>query len=204
MSRKGELEKISEAYKQIVVNELNLGPAAETTNMVPSNNTPTVLKLNKKSCGCENAEDCIKCKNSENCEDCSKITPVETSAGSGESEADMAKNELYKIHNGSKALYNLLKDDQNLEPWVFSKITLAASYIESVKNYLEYNKFRKDGEFDSDENSHELKIVSKIRDMLYGEGKEVLESVLRQTIFNLEALNAINESGNKGSTPSAN
>lgn len=198
MSRKGELEKISEAYTQIVVNELNLGPAAETTNMVPSNNTPTVIKLNKKSCGCENAE------NAENCEDCSKITPVEPSTSSGESEADMAKNELYKIHNGSKALYNLLKDNQDLEPWVFSKITLAASYIESVKNYLEYNKFRKDGEFDADENSHELKIVSKIRDMLYGEGKEVLESVLRQTIFNLEALNAINESGNKGSAPTAN
>lgn len=190
MSRKGEITKISEAYKQVIVSELNLGPAAETTNMVPSNNTATVIKLKDKECGCENGED-VK--------DSTDITP-----GGSETDADMAKNELYKIHNASKELYNILKDCQDLEPWVFSKITLAASYIESVRNYLEYNKFKKEGEFTGDETAHEYKIVSKIRDMLYGESKEVLESVLRQAIFNLEALNAINESGNKSSTPTTN
>jgi hypothetical protein len=173
MSRKAELEKISEAYKE-VISELNLGPGAETTNTVPSNNTATVVKLSDKPCGCEDCEDCKE-----------KELP---STGSGESDADMAKNELYKLHNASKSLYNILKDNQDLEPWVFSKITLAASYIDSVKNYLEYNKFKTQGEFDADAHNHEYKMVSKIRDMLYGESKEVLESVLRQAIFNLEAL----------------
>jgi hypothetical protein len=36
-------------------------------------------------------------------------------------------------------------------------------------------------------------MVMKVRDMLQGESKEVLEGVIRQAIFNLEALQTIEE-----------
>ena len=173
MSRKSELVKLSEAYNEVVVNELSISPAAETTNMVPSTTAPTTLKISDTA-------------KPENCEDMSDVS-------NDESDANMAKNELYKLHKGAKELYNIIHEGENLEPWVFSKITLAASYIESVKNYLEYNKCKKEGEFNTEQDAHEFKIVSRIRDMLHGESKEVLESVLRQAIFNLEAINAINE-----------
>ena len=109
----------------------------------------------------------------------------------------MAKNELYKLHNASKQLYNLIKDGDDLEPWVFSKITVAARQIVGVRNSLEYNKFKTQGEFAPDHDAHEFKIVSRIRDMLHGENKEVLETVLRQTIFNLEAIKTIEEDKQK-------
>lgn len=182
MNKKNELIKISEAYNEVVVNELNLGPGAESTAMAPSNNTPTVLKISDNK-ACEDGE-----------EGCETGMPA---AGTGETDADMAKNELYKLHNASKQLYNLIKDGDDLEPWVFSKITVAASYIEGVRNYLEYNKFKTQGEFAPDHDAHEFKIVSRIRDMLHGENKEVLETVLRQTIFNLEAIKTIEEDKQK-------
>lgn len=180
MSRAAELTKLLEAYEKTMVNELNLGPAAQTQNMVPSTNTATVVKLadEEKPTG---SEDC------ENCED------IKHTDNNGESESDMAKNELYKLNKASKELYNLISNGENLEPWVFSKITVAASYIEGVKNYLEYNKFKQGGEFNGEKDNHEMAIVSRIRNMLHGESKDVLESVLRQTIFNLEALNTIQE-----------
>lgn len=184
MSRKSELIKISEAYEKIALNELSISPAAETTNMVPSTVSPTAIKVTDTP-------------KPEECEDTMK-------PGTGESDADMAKNELYKLHKGAKELYSIITDGENLEPWVFSKITLAASYIDSVKNYLEYNKFRKEGEFNADQDSHEFKIVSRIRDMLHGEGKEVLESVLRQAIFNLEAIKAIEENKQSDSSTATN
>lgn len=180
MSRAAELTKLLEAYEKTMVNELNLGPAAQTQNMVPSTNTATVIKLT----------DDKKPEGNEDCENCEDINHKETN---GESESDMAKNELYKLNKASKELYNLISDGENLEPWVFSKITVAASYIEGVKNYLEYNKFKKGGEFNGEKDNHEFAVVSRIRDMLHGEGKEVLEGVIRQAIFNLEALTTIQE-----------
>jgi len=176
MSRKSELVKISEAYSEVMVNELSISPAAETTNMIPSTIAPTAIKVNDEP----------KPENAENL----------AATNNAETDSDMAKNELYKINKSSKELYNLISCNEDLEPWVFSKITLAASYIESVKNYLEYNKFKKEGEFTDEQGAHEYKVVSRIRDMLHGESKDVLESVLRQTIFNIEAITAIEENKN--------
>lgn len=183
MSRKSELVKISEAYGEVVVNELSISPAAETTNMVPSTVSPTAIKISDAKA--EGGEDLIKTNNAE-------------------TDSDMAKNELYKINKSSKELYELIGCGEDLEPWVFSKITLAASYIESVKNYLEYNNFKKGGEFGAEQGDHEYKIVSRIRDMLQGESKGVVESVLRQAIFNLEAIKAIEESKKSNSSATTN
>lgn len=171
MNRASELIKLSEAYAT-VINELGLSPAIEPANTVPSTNTATVVKIKKQ-------------------EDCETCDSAAGSTSHPEEESNMVKNELYKLHKASKELYNLIGDGENLEPWVFSKITVAASYIEGVRNYIEYNKFKQQGEFQGEQDAHELNVVSKIKDMLHGESKEVLGNVIRQAIFNLEALEAI-------------
>ncbi len=52
-------------------------------------------------------------------------------------EGDMAKNQLKKIAKYALGLYAVLDDDQELESWVQSKITLADDYVSKVKHYLE-------------------------------------------------------------------
>lgn len=165
MNKKADLKKISEAYQAVKLNELNLGPGAETTNTVPSNNVATVVSL----------------PDNEECEGLHGETDVT------ETESHMAKSEIYKVHKIAKELYNLIKDESELEPWIFSKITIAADYLEGVRNYLEYNKFKAEGEFNASHEDHEFRIVSRIRDMLKGENKSVVESVLRDVIFTIEA-----------------
>jgi hypothetical protein len=50
----------------------------------------------------------------------------------------MAKSELYKLSKYAIQLHGMIQDNENLEPWVQSKITKAADYISSVKHYMEY------------------------------------------------------------------
>lgn len=50
----------------------------------------------------------------------------------------MAKSELYKLAKYAIALHGMIQDNENLEPWVQSKITKASDYISTVKHYLEY------------------------------------------------------------------
>ncbi len=57
-----------------------------------------------------------------------------------DSEMQMAKADLYKLHQYAAKLHRLIADDQELEGWVQSKITKAADYISSVYHYLEYEQ----------------------------------------------------------------
>lgn len=54
----------------------------------------------------------------------------------GDYEGEMAKGELeYTIQNAQE-LIDQLKDEDELEAWVQSKITKAADYISAVKDYM--------------------------------------------------------------------
>lgn len=163
-----DIKSINEAYKT-VVNELNLGPGAEQ-NVVPTQNQPKLIKIDGQE-ECEGIEDTPKAE---------------------ESETYMAKNELFKTYKICKELHDLLDDSDNIEPWIFSKISVAANMLDGVKHYIEYNKFREKGSFDGEHASHELNVVSRIKNMLHGESKDVIEGVLRQAIFNLEAIDTAN------------
>ena len=52
-------------------------------------------------------------------------------------EGDMAKSQLKRIAEYALGLHAVLEDEQELESWVQSKITLADDYISKVKHYLE-------------------------------------------------------------------
>lgn len=162
MSVKNDIVNICEEYAQHVAGGATPGEGRST---VPTSDNPTTIAIKPEQ------------------DEIETLKHDET-----ETESYMAKSELYKIHKAAKELYNLIKDCDNLEPWVFSKITVAASYLEGVKNYLEYDKFKKEGEFDTDTMTHTTAVTDKVRAMLQGESRDVLENVLRQAIFNLEAI----------------
>ena len=54
-----------------------------------------------------------------------------------DSEGEMAKNQLLHIARYAIAIASKLDDNQELEGWVQSKITLAKDYVSKVRHYLE-------------------------------------------------------------------
>lgn len=52
----------------------------------------------------------------------------------------MARTQLMSVCDKAKELADMMKDDTQLEAWVESKITLAEDYIQTVYDYLKYNK----------------------------------------------------------------
>lgn len=60
-------------------------------------------------------------------------------------EVQMARAQLYHLANDAIRLHKLLKgvsEAEGLEGWMQSKITLAADYIKSTADYLEYDKLK--------------------------------------------------------------
>jgi len=58
-------------------------------------------------------------------------------------EVQMARAQLYHAANDAIRLHKILKhvsEAEGLEGWIQSKITLAADYLKSVANYMEYEK----------------------------------------------------------------
>jgi hypothetical protein len=55
-------------------------------------------------------------------------------------EVEMARGDLYQAHKNSSKIHKLIKnvtEDEGLEGWVQAKITKAADYLNSVRQYLE-------------------------------------------------------------------
>jgi hypothetical protein len=65
---------------------------------------------------------------------------VGAEGGAGDQEGAMAKQELIKLANYATNLQEHIEDDEQLEAWVQSKITIAATNIASVYHYLAYEK----------------------------------------------------------------
>jgi len=112
--------------------------------------------------------------------------------GHGDQEGAMAKQELIKLANYATNLQEHIQDDEQLEAWVQSKITIAATNIASVYHYLAYEK--KIGEYGEQMNSAELseskkrilknwlmEAKSKVKELkkLDAEKKKVMEGPLK-------------------------
>lgn len=57
-------------------------------------------------------------------------------------EGRMAKGNLFKMAEYATQLHGMIQDGENLEPWVQEKIAVAASMLDSVAHYLQYDKMR--------------------------------------------------------------
>jgi hypothetical protein len=55
-------------------------------------------------------------------------------------EGEMAKSELRNIIQNAEELFNMLDENTQLEAWVQSKLTKANDYLESVLQYMKYQK----------------------------------------------------------------
>ena len=60
--------------------------------------------------------------------------------GEYDREGDMAKDDLRTINGAAQELYDILNSDENLPEWVQAKITKAADYIDTVRDYMKANK----------------------------------------------------------------
>jgi hypothetical protein len=93
----------------------------------------------------------------------------ENDDGPHDHEASMARSQLYHTIKRCMRLFQMIEHGENLEGWVAAKITKSADYINSVHDYMVYEKkFNKQHEFS-------------------GEYFEALEKKLQSKIF--EALN---------------
>lgn len=61
---------------------------------------------------------------------------------SSEYAGHMAKANLYKIAKSAQELYELFEDDENVEPWVEEKIAICANNIDTVADYMQYERMR--------------------------------------------------------------
>lgn len=60
--------------------------------------------------------------------------------GRSEPDGHMAKSNLYKILEYAQELYEMIGDDEDLEPWVEEKIAIAGYMMDSVGHYMRYEK----------------------------------------------------------------
>jgi hypothetical protein len=72
-------------------------------------------------------------------------------------EVRMAQSSLYQVAKDAAALHAMLDHADELEGWVQAKITLAADYIERVRDYIEYETIRS-SEIPDEEHHHEDEI----------------------------------------------
>lgn len=55
-------------------------------------------------------------------------------------EGSMARGELYNAMKNAMDLFKMIQPGDNLEGWVASKITRAADYLNTVHDYMAYEK----------------------------------------------------------------
>lgn len=82
---------------------------------------------------------------------------AEHEESSYDNDGRMAKQNLWKMAEYSKELYNLIDDEDDLEPWVEEKIAIASFMMDSVGHYMQYEKHGEhaDASMSSDDIEHD-------------------------------------------------
>jgi hypothetical protein len=65
-----------------------------------------------------------------------RIDEAPSSGVEGDDEGEMARGELKSLIANAQELLKMLGEDAEIEAWVQSKITKAADYVSSVRNYM--------------------------------------------------------------------
>jgi len=69
-------------------------------------------------------------------ESVSRLEEAPSSGVEGDYEGEMARGELKSMIANAQELLKMLGEDDEIEAWVQSKITKAADYVSSVRNYM--------------------------------------------------------------------
>jgi len=122
----------------------------------------------------------------------------ERSSEYDETNARMAKQELYRIAKMTYMLHDLINDDEELAPWLADKISRAYEGMNSVFAYKDYEQYR--GELESGQEIEEGtegdlfdsinrgsdKIINQIKKVVRYESKGTIEKVLLECVKALE------------------
>lgn len=185
---------LNELYDQKIAKEnIGLGPLGDNAGV-----TPSPSKIQRVSLPPERG--CDKCGEEEEGkeEDCEGYNPE-----SNESNGKMSRQLLFRMVKLSAMLHDILKDKNNVEAWVLSKITNAHDQLESVFSYEDYEHALNpmhgacaDMQGNLEENNEEDlyaaiskgsdDLLNQIKTVLRGESKDTLEKVLFETITLLE------------------
>jgi hypothetical protein len=209
-----DVRNLNDLYAHKIIKEdVGLGPNA-ISDVGLGSIKPTIIDIPKKKCACGEEEECscehchyaekgCKCNGCEECkanqspsEDCENC---EMHGGSEESGARMVKQELFRIHKISAMLHDLLSDEENVEPWVLSKISTSLENLDSIFGFKDYEKYRQKFQTDMsnvEENNEESlytaidrggeQLVNKLKSNLKRESIENLEKILFETIKVIE------------------
>ena len=171
--------------------------AAET--ILPTKGAP-IRKCNKIACRHEDEEDeivlakkpAISGYNKQNDE-------IIDSRNSNETNAYMAKQELYKIVKMAAMLHDIINDEEELSAWIAAKITQSSDDLDAVFGYKEYEQFRDQIEndvkieegsekdlYDSISNGG-TNLLKTIKGNIRNESRENIEKVLYEVISALES-----------------
>jgi len=85
-----------------------------------------------------------------------KMTPgqmeqAEKDPGEYDEEGSMMKDQLDIVMDAADDIYDMVDDEENLPEWCQNKITKAADYIDSVRDYLMSQKTDNDDDDDDEE-----------------------------------------------------
>jgi hypothetical protein len=189
-----DFDHLNNLYADKILVEMNLGPRGDQdpgAGLSPDNLKQIDMPPTRP---CHKCADCGE--NEEGCEECGQMPNHE------DTNASMTKQSLFRLVKLSAMLHDLVCAEQNVEPWVLTKVTEALNHIESVYGYMDYESFRNQVETDianlKEETENDLydsinsggtQIVTSIRDVLSNESKEALEGLLYETITALESKN---------------
>jgi len=208
---------LNELYNQKIAKEnVGLGPLGDNTGVTPSPSKiervsiPPKKGCDKcgeneehceyaaKGCTCNHCPECKANQHKEKSEDCEGYNP-----DNYDSNGKMARQLLFRMVKLSAMLHDLLKDKNNVEAWVLSKITNAHDQLESVFGYEDYEHALNpmhgacdDMQGNLEENNEEDlyaaiskggdDLLNQIKTVLRRESKDTLEKVLFETITLLE------------------
>ena len=116
-----------------------------------------------------------------------------------ETNAYMAKQQLYRTVKMASMLHDIINDDEELEPWMASKITQAFDDLNAIFGYKDYQHFRdkinQDIEIEEKTEQDLYKsidiggesIINKIKELMHNQPREKVEDAVYGMIKMLEA-----------------
>jgi len=113
--------------------------------------------------------------------------------------SNMVKQNLYRITKMAAMLYDIIPDDDNIEPWVADKLSKATDNINSVLSYKDYEVHKNQVDHDieiEEKTEHDLyksidqggeTLLNKLKELMKSQPKEKVEDVVYGMIKVLEA-----------------
>jgi len=147
-----------------------------------------------RPCLCADDDEECKCH-----EDEDEIVLAHDHHDHDETNAYMAKQQLYRTVKMASMLHDIIKDEEQLEPWMAAKITQAFDDLNAIFGYKEYQHFRDqiDQDIEIEEKTEQdlyksidqggETLINKIKDLMRGQPREKVEGAVYGMIKMLEA-----------------